>query len=349
MESSTSAQPVRASLWEDWRGGPKVHCFLCAHHCRIAPAERGLCGVRENRDGVLYTLVYGCPVSTAVDPIEKKPLFHFLPGSKSLSLATVGCNFSCLFCQNADISQMPRERGMIVGVPLSPEQVVQEALDSGCLSISYTYTEPTIYYEYARDCARAATGAGLKNVFVTNGYMTAECLSDLSADLHAANIDLKSFSDEFYRTLVGARLKPVLDTIRRLWEAGIWVEVTTLLIQGRNDGEEELRALASYLAGISVDIPWHVSRFYPAYRLLDAPPTPVASLERALQVGHEVGLRYVYAGNIPGHPAESTACPRCDEVLIERQGFRLVRNGITEGCCPHCGERIPVYEQEVRK
>jgi pyruvate formate lyase activating enzyme len=349
MKRSTSAQPVRASLWEEWRGGPEVHCFLCAHHCRVPPAERGLCGVRENRNGVLYTLVYGCPVSTAVDPIEKKPLFHFLPGSKSLSLATVGCNFSCLFCQNADISQMPRERGLVVGVPLSPEQVVNEALDSGCLSVSYTYTEPTIYYEYARDCARTAAGAGLKNVFVTNGYMTAACLRDLGPDLHAANVDLKSFSDEFYRTLVGARLKPVLDTIRRLRETGVWVEVTTLLIPGRNDSEAELRALASYLAGISPDIPWHVSRFFPAYRMLDTPPTPVASLERALKVGREVGLRYVYAGNLPGHPAESTACPRCDAVMIEREGYIIVRNGIIEGCCPHCGEKIPVREQEVRR
>jgi pyruvate formate lyase activating enzyme len=305
--------------------------------------------VRENRDGVLYTLVYGCPVSTAVDPIEKKPLFHFLPGTKSLSLATVGCNFSCLFCQNADISQMPREQGVVMGTPLSPEQVVEEALSSGCDSISYTYTEPTIFYEYARDCARKAAAAGLKNVFVTNGYMTAECLSDLDGDLHAANIDLKSFSDDFYRTLVGARLKPVLDSIERLHGMGVWVEVTTLLIPGQNDGEEELRALASFLVRVSPDIPWHVSRFYPSYRLLDVPPTPVASLERALTVGREAGLRYIYVGNIPGHPSESTACPRCDEALIERQGFRLVRNGIIEGCCPHCGEKIPVHAKEVRR
>jgi pyruvate formate lyase activating enzyme len=243
---------------------------------------------------------------------------------------------------------MPREQGVVMGKPLPPEQVVQQALESGCLSISYTYTEPTIYYEYARDCARAATAAGLKNVFVTNGYMTAECLEDLDGDLHAANVDLKSFDDDFYRELVGARLKPVLDSIKRLREAGVWVEVTTLLIPGRNDSEDELRALASFLAQLSADIPWHVSRFYPAYRLLDAPPTPVASLERALRVGQEAGLRYVYAGNIPGHPSESTACPRCGQAVIERQGFRLVRNGIIEGCCPHCGEKIPVHEEEVR-
>ncbi len=296
--------------------------------------------MRENRDGVLYTLVYGCPVSTAVDPIEKKPLFHFLPGSLSFSLATVGCNFTCRFCQNADISQMPRDQGRIVGRPLSPEQVVAAARAAGCASISYTYTEPTIFYEYARDCARLATAAGLKNVFVTNGYMTAETLADIDGHLHAANVDLKSFSDEFYRTMVGARLKPVLDSIRRLWDMGVWVEVTTLLIPGRNDGDDELRSLASFLASISPDIPWHVSRFHPTYRLLDVPPTPLASVERALRIGREEGLRYVYGGNVPGHSSESTTCPDCGAEVIERQGFRMRANVISDGRCPRCGRGI---------
>jgi pyruvate formate lyase activating enzyme len=295
----------------------------------------------------LYTLVYGYPVSTAADPIEKKPLFHFLPGSRSLSLATVGCNFSCAFCQNSDISQMPREEGRILGRPISPRQVVEEAHSSGCASISYTYTEPTVFYEYARDCAQLATSTGLKNVFVTNGYMTAEALRGLGGHLHAANVDLKSFSDEFYRILVGARLKPVLDSIRRLVEMGVWVEVTTLLIPGRNDSEEELRSLAAFLVSLSADIPWHVSRFYPAYRLQDVQPTPVVSLENALRIGSEEGLRYIYAGNIPGHPTESTVCPSCGEIVLERQGFRLVRNGIKGGGCPGCGAAIPVHQQEV--
>jgi pyruvate formate lyase activating enzyme len=325
-----------------------VHCFLCAHHCRIAPGDRGLCGVRENRDGVLYTLVYGRPVSVAIDPIEKKPLFHFLPGSMSLSLATVGCNFTCLFCQNAEISQMPRDHGEIAGRFLSPGHVVETALEAGCLSISYTYTEPTVYYEYARDCAELATAAGLKNVFVTNGYMTADALRDIEGHLDAANVDLKSFSDEFYRTLVGARLKPVLDSIRRLHDMGVWVEVTTLLISGRNDGDDELRSLASYLAAISCDIPWHVSRFFPAYRLLDAAPTSLASIEKAVRIGREEGLHYVYGGNIPGHASESTVCPDCGEVVIERQGFRLCRNGIIDGRCPHCSREIAVYQKEAR-
>jgi pyruvate formate lyase activating enzyme len=338
---------VRADLWRDWRGGPSVHCFLCAHHCRIAPGERGLCGVRENQDGVLYTLVYGYPVSTAVDPIEKKPLFHFLPGSKSLSLATVGCNFTCAFCQNSDISQMPRDGGRIVGRPLSPRRVVEEARSSGCASISYTYTEPTVFYEYARDCAELATSTGLKNVFVTNGYMTVEALKGLEGHLHAANVDLKSFSDDFYRTLVGARLKPVLDSIRRLVEMGVWVEVTTLLIPGRNDGEEELRSLVAFLVSLSPDIPWHVSRFYPAYRLQSVQPTPTTLIEKAFRIGREEGLHYIYAGNVPGHPTESTVCPSCGEIVLERQGFRLVRDGINKGACPRCETRIPVHVQEV--
>jgi pyruvate formate lyase activating enzyme len=298
--------------------------------------------VRENRDGVLYTLVYGCPISTAVDPIEKKPLFHFLPGSATFSLATVGCNFTCDFCQNADISQMPGDQGRVIGRSLSPEQVVEAALAAGCLSVSYTYTEPTIFYEYARDCARLAGASGLKNVFVTNGYMTAETLHDIHGHLDAANVDLKSFSDDFYRTFVGARLKPVLDTIRRLWDMGVWVEVTTLIIPGRNDGIDELRSLASFLASISPDIPWHVSRFYPAHRLLDVPPTTVSAIETALRIGHEEGLHFVYGGNIPGHRSESTACPGCGEVLIERQGFRLGKNEMSGGKCPHCSRGIPI-------
>lgn len=346
MEAGRPA-PVRAVLWEVWRGGPRVHCYLCAHHCRVDPGALGLCGVRRNQDGVLYTLVYGCPVSTAVDPIEKKPLFHFLPGSLTYSLATVGCNFTCSFCQNAEISQMPRDHGRIVGKLLSPEQVVAAAQTSGCASLSFTYTEPTIFYEYARDCARAAVSVGLKNIFVTNGYMTAQMLADIGGDLHAANVDLKSFSDDFYRTMTGARLKPVLDSIRRLWEMGVWTEVTTLLIPGYNDSEAELRAIAEFLVSVSPDLPWHVSRFYPTYRLLDAGPTPLESVERALRAGREAGLRYVYGGNVPGHGSESTRCAECGRTLVQRSGLRLVKNAAPEGCCPGCGRAVAGRFKEV--
>ena len=340
MAGPESIEPVVAALWEPWREGRRVHCFLCAHHCRIEDGDLGLCGVRKNIGGTLHTLVYGCPVSTAVDPIEKKPLFHFLPGTLSYSIATVGCNFRCLFCQNADISQMPHDAGRVVGRPLPPAAVVDGALDAGCRSISFTYTEPTIFYEYARDCARLATKAGLKNVFVTNGYMTAQMLADIDGDLHAANVDLKSFSDDFYRRMAGARLKPVLDSIRRMWEMGVWLEVTTLLIPGENDSPEELRALAAFLVSVSPDIPWHVSRFHPTYRLMDVPPTPVESVETALKIGREEGVRYLYGGNIPGHSSESTVCPECGESVIRRQGFALRDNRARAGECPSCSRPI---------
>ena len=339
-------EAVGAALWEVWRGGPRVHCFLCAHHCRIEPGGLGKCGVRENRDGVLFTLVYGCPISTAVDPIEKKPLFHFLPGTTTYSLATVGCNLSCSFCQNAEISQMPVDQGRIVGRPMSPEEIVTAALNARCRSVSYTYTEPTIFYEYARDCARFATKAGLKNVFVTNGFMTRQMLADIDGDLHAANVDLKSFSDEFYRSLAGARLKPVLDSIKRLRGMGVWTEVTTLLIPGLNDGDDELRALASFLVSVSADIPWHVSRFYPTYHLLDVPPTPVSTVERAVRIGREAGLRYVYGGNVPGHSSESTLCPECGAVVVERVGNSLRTNRGVGGRCPDCGHAIAGHIEE---
>ena len=341
MSEDTPAPRV-AEFWEPWRGGPAVHCLLCAHHCRIQPADRGLCGVRENRDGVLHTLVYGCPVAAAVDPIEKKPLFHFFPGSLSFSIATVGCNFSCLFCQNADISQRPRDLGRIQGNGLTPGEVVSRAIAGGCRSVSYTYTEPTIFYEYARDCAAEAVRAGLANIFVTNGYMTADALSGLTGLLHATNVDLKSFSDDFYRAVVGARLHPVLETIRRMVAAGVWVEVTTLLIPGKNDSDDELEKLAGFLAGLSRDLPWHVSRFHPAYRMTDVDSTPRDTIDRAVAIGSAAGLRYVYAGNVPGHDTESTRCPVCGATVIERAGFGIRRTRLDGAACAACGTDLPL-------
>jgi pyruvate formate lyase activating enzyme len=331
-----------AVLWRPLPEGSSVHCFLCAHRCRVAPGERGLCGVRENREGALVALTYAYPISAAVDPIEKKPLFHFLPGSLSFSVATVGCNFTCRFCQNSDISQMPRDDGVIRGSQFMPEEVVARARETGCRSIAYTYTEPTVFFEYAHDCARLASAAGLKNVFVTNGYLTRDALDRIGGDLHAANVDLKGFTDDYYQRVVGARLQPVLDTIRRMVERGIWVEVTTLLIPGRNDGEDELRRLAAWLAALDPDIPWHVSRFHPTYRMMDVPPTPTASIERALRVGREEGLRFVYGGNIVGHDSESTHCPSCGHLVIERRGFALQRMRLDGDRCRECGAKIPL-------
>ena len=245
------------------------------------PARGAICGVRENREGVLYSLVYGRVIAENVDPIEKKPLFHLLPGSRSFSIATAGCNFRCTFCQNHEISQMPREENRIVGRERTPAEIVEQALRSGCNSISYTYTEPTVYFEFAWDTAGIAREKGLKNVFVTNGYMTEETLELLAPRLDAANVDLKSFRDDFYKKQCGARLQPVLDSLRRMKELGIWVEVTTLLIPGLNDGEEELRDLAGFIFSLGAETPWHISRFHPRYRMTDTPPTPAASIHRA--------------------------------------------------------------------
>jgi len=318
----------------------KVRCNLCNHRCVIKEGGRGICGVRENRDGVLYSLVYDKVIAAHLDPIEKKPLFHFLPGSTSFSIATVGCNFKCKFCQNYEISQMPRDYNRITGELISPDTIVEYALQNGAKSISYTYTEPTVYFELCLDTARIAVQKGLKNVFVTNGYMTEECLKEIYPDLHAANVDLKSFREQFYRELCGARLKPVLRSIEVMKSMGIWVEVTTLIIPGYNDSEGELKEIAKFLASLDPNIPWHVTRFYPTYKLTTPPPTPVGTLQKAREIGLEQGLKYVYTGNIPGNEGENTYCPNCKKLLIERYGFYIRRFDLKNGTCPHCNTEI---------
>jgi pyruvate formate lyase activating enzyme len=340
----TAARPAEpaaeALLWEPVDGGVVV-CRLCAHRCRIRPGLRGICGVRENRDGRLLTLVRDRVVSASVDPIEKKPFFHVRPGSRAYSIATAGCNFHCLFCQNWAISQWPREHAEgLPGEPFAPAAIVAAARASGCESLAYTYTEPTIFFELALETSRLAAAAGLRNLFVTNGYMTPEALALLAPVLHGANVDLKSFSDRYYRRVCGATLPPVLDTIRELRRRGVWVEVTTLLVTGHNDAPAELAALARFLASVDPDMPWHVSAFHPAYRMLEVPPTPAATVRHALELGRDAGLRYVYAGNLPGDPSESTRCPECGERLIHRSGFVVRENRVTGGRCPACGARI---------
>jgi pyruvate formate lyase activating enzyme len=322
-----------ASFWSKLDGD--VQCVLCHQQCRIRPGKRGLCGVRENQDGRLMTLVYGNLVAANVDPIEKKPFFHFLPGSLAYSIATVGCNFRCLHCQNADISQLPRETGKIPGDFVPPEEVVAEAKMYGCQSIAYTYSEPTIFFEYAYDVALLAKDAGLKNVFVSNGYMGEKAAEGIIPILDGVNIDLKG-DDQFYRSVCGAKLEPVKRNIELFWESGVWVEITTLIIPGYNDSEETLRELSEFLAGLSPDIPWHVSAFHPTYKLLDAPATGAKNLQKGVRIGHEAGLKYVYAGNIQGE-SENTQCTACGETLIERIGFRVMRNSAANGLCPKCG------------
>jgi pyruvate formate lyase activating enzyme len=321
-----------------------VRCSLCAHRCTIKPGRRGICGVRENEDGTLYTLVYANAIAAHVDPIEKKPIYNFLPGSRSFSIATVGCNFHCRFCQNADISQAPREGSALRGEELLPEQVVRAAKSYACDTIAYTYTEPTIFFEYAYDTAKLAQREGIKSIFVTNGYMTLEALKEIERYLDAANVDLKSFDDGFYRRVCGARLEPVLETIKAMHERGVWVEVTTLLIPGLNDGDDELRQIAHFLAGISPDVPWHVSRFTPQYRMLDRPPTPEDTMHRAAEIGHEAGLRYVYVGNLPGNKFENTICPSCGAVAIHRIGYHTTLN-LDDNRCASCGQELAVVRR----
>jgi len=318
----------------------KVRCNLCNHRCLIAEDKRGICGVRENQGGILYTLVYRQLISRNVDPVEKKPLFHFAPGTGSFSIATVGCNFHCDFCQNFEISQMPRDRHEIRGEDVSPEQIVAMAKKTHCATIAYTYTEPTIYFEYAFDIARLATEEGLKNIFVTNGYMTEEALRTIHPHLHGANVDLKSFREEFYQRRCGARLEGVLNSLRVMKELGVWVEITTLVIPGLNDSEEELREIAEFITSLGRETPWHISRFHPMYKMPDRSPTSVALLERARKIGVEAGLRYVYTGNVPGDEGEDTFCYHCGKLLVDRLGFRILKYLIKEKKCYHCASPI---------
>jgi len=330
----------KADLWKP-AADSAVDCFLCAHRCRIKPGQRGICKVRENRDGTLVSLVYGRVIANHVDPIEKKPLFHFLPGTLAYSIATVGCNFQCGFCQNWQISQWPRGRaGEMPGQRLSPEEVVEEAQRHGCASVSYTYTEPTIFFEYARDTALLAREAGLKNTFVTNGFMTAEAIEAMTGWLDAANIDLKAWRDAFYQKVCKARVEPVKETIRRMHEAGIHVEVTTLLVPGQNDAPDDLRAIAAFLVSVSPDLAWHVTRFHPDYQDHETPPTPLETIEQAIAIGREAGLRFVYAGNIMG--MQDTVCPSCGATVIERRGMGVSARRLRGAACDACGAALPL-------
>ncbi len=316
----------------------KVRCSLCSHRCTIVDKKRGICGARENRDGVLYSLVYGRLISMNIDPIEKKPLFHFYPASTSFSVSTVGCNFRCMHCQNYDISQYPKEHENIPGDTVTPEQVVDAAEKAGCKSISYTYTEPTIFYEFAYDCARLAHDRGIKNIFVSNGYTTPEAAKKIIPFLDANNIDLKGDND-FYKKVCGAKLQPVLDTIKLMKEQGVWVEVTTLIIPSYNDSDAVLNDIVDFIISVDPAIPWHVSQFYPTYKLMDVPRTPVETLRRARDIGLNKGLKYVYTGNVPGEGGENTYCPECKELIIERYGYST-QSKIKEGRCFKCSAEI---------
>jgi pyruvate formate lyase activating enzyme len=332
---------MEAYLFETVSNG-NVKCNLCRHRCLIKEGRRGICGVRENRAGVLHTLVYGKLIARHIDPIEKKPLYHFLPGSRSYSIATVGCNFRCRFCQNADIAQMPEDqRGLIIGDPCTPQEVVAAALEGDCRSIAYTYTEPTIFFEFAYETAKLAQAEGLKNAFVTNGYMTDEALEMIHPYLDAANVDLKAFNERYYRDVCGAKLSNVVETLKQMTSRGIFVEVTTLIVPGLNDDSGELEELAQFLVtDLGPETPWHISRFHPTYKLTDRPPTPLATLLTARDIGLKAGLRYVYTGNVPGEDGENTLCYNCGRIVIERWGFQIRSTALEEGRCRYCQAAI---------
>ena len=345
----------------------KVLCTLCPHDCKVPEGARGACGVRYNHRGKLYTLVYDKLAAREVNPIEKKPLYHFHPGSFAYSISTVGCNLRCSFCQNWYISQWPKEHlpkrigaseetaeeapdiicpqlleieSRVIGELVTPEQIVASARQSGCISISYTFTEPTIFYELAYDTAVLAREQGLLNNFVSNGYISEAPLRELATVLDGANIDLKFFREESYRRISRARMQPILDAIRLYHELGVWLEITTLVIPGLNDSDAELTQIAEFICGIDPAIPWHVTAYYPAYKMLDRPPTPAETLRRARRIGLDTGLRYVYEGNIPGEGGENTYCYQCGSMLIDRYGFMVRDNRIINSHCPDCGAPI---------
>ena len=317
----------------------KVQCLNCAHRCVILPGKRGICGVRENINGKLYSLVYGKAVAIHIDPIEKKPFFHFLPGSYSLSVATVGCPFACKNCQNWDISQGPKLTGKIEGEDVSPEEIVKMAKEYKVPSISYTYTDPVVFSEYALDTMKLAKKEGIKNAWVSNGFMSPESAKMVIPYLDADRIDVKSFSDDFYIKNCGGKLQPVLDTCKLMKKSGVWVEIITLVIPTLSDSEEMFRKIAVFIHDeLGSETPWHVTQFSGAisWKLQDLPDTPAGSLEKAYKIGKEAGLKYVYTGNIPGMPFEDTFCPKCKTLAIDRTGYIISRHD-KQGMCPKCG------------
>ncbi len=318
----------------------QIQCELCPRKCVIDDHERGYCGVRENRGGTYYTLVYARPVTYHLDPIEKKPLFHFYPGSMAFSIATAGCNLNCKFCQNWEISQVTPEQ--INSFYMPPKKIARAARDYGAKSIAYTYNEPTIFYEYMYDTAEAGHRDGVKSVVITAAYIQKEPIKDLCAVVDAIKVDLKAFSEKYYKDVVHGELKPVLEAIETIRNQGRWLEIVYLVVPTLNDGEKEIKELSKWIKNhLGPDVPIHFTRFFPQYLLKNLPPTPVSTLDRCKAIADAEGLHYVYVGNVPGHPAENTYCPHCGKVLVERVGFTVKSMHITNGKCPYCGTPIP--------
>lgn len=320
--------------------GESVKCDLCPHRCMLNNGQRGFCRVRECRNGKLYTLVYELPCSLHADPIEKKPIFHMLPGSKSFSIATVGCNSRCKFCQNWQISQVGPEEAK--NVKFTCKQVVQEALDTGCRSIAYTYSEPNVFYEYMIDTARLAKAKGIKNISVTGGMINPRPLRELAKYIDAANIDFKAFDDNYLKTICAQNLKSITETIKISKESGIWVELTNLIVPTLNDSLDKIKEMALWIKkNVGAETPLHFSRFWPMYKLKNLPPTPVSTLEKAREAALDAGLEYVYIGNLPGHEGNNTYCPSCKSLVIGRKGYTITSINMVGSKCKGCGHRIP--------
>lgn len=331
----------KEALLYEKKENQSVKCLLCAHECLIEKEKYGFCGVRQNLEGKLFTHVYGNIIAAHVDPIEKKPLYHFLPGSKSFSIATIGCNFRCHFCQNWEISQLRKDQILRVAEKeFTPEEIVAEAIKNGCKSISFTYTEPTVFFEFALDVAKLSFEKGLSNIFVTNGFMSKKAIEMIAPYLSAANIDLKFFKEDSYKKVCAGRLEPVLNSIRLLKKLGIWVEVTTLIVPKQNDNEKELKNIAEFIAELDKNIPWHISRFFPNYKFDDLSATGDRILKIAEKIGHIAGLNYVYVGNAYGWDND-TVCFGCKKSLIKRNGFAILENNIEQGVCKFCKHKAP--------
>jgi pyruvate formate lyase activating enzyme len=333
---------IKEAMFYEKIGNNRVHCNLCAQSCKIAQGKRGFCGVRENREGDLYTLIYGTVSSEAIDPIEKKPLYHFYPGSYVYSVGSIGCNFRCKHCQNWSISQASLEDAYTMDI--MPEELIERALLSRSKSIAWTYNEPTIWHEYTSECAKLAKAAGLGTIYVTNGYITSEALRHIAPYLDAANIDIKAFSEKFYHDVASAKLAPVLETTALAKQLGIHVEITTLIIPGANDSLGELRQLSRWVyENLGPETPLHFTRFHPQYQMQNLYPTPVKTMHEACKIATEEGLKYVYMGNVPGSDRNNTFCPNCGNLLIARGFFDIEKYNITpEKTCPKCGEHIPI-------
>lgn len=313
----------------------KIQCEICPKKCEIADLERGYCGNKENRKGKYYSLVYGESCSAHVDPIEKKPLFHYLPSTKAFSIAAVGCNFECKFCQNWRIAQYRPEQ--VESVSLSPKEVVSLSKRNECPTIAYTYSEPVVFYEYMYDTAKLAKSEGIGSVMISNGFINEKPLTELCKQLTGVKIDLKAFTEAFYKDYCSGELKPVLDTLKTLKKIGIWFEIVVLIIPTLNDGESEIRKMSQWVKKeLGLEVPIHFSRFHPMYKIKNLPATPIKTLENARKVAMEVGLHYVYLGNVRGHKGENTYCPGCGEMLIQRIGYHILQNSIKGGKCPAC-------------